>query len=129
VAGQRELLQLSFCNLPALAVYFLIELSFHTQPSGSFRASDECKHHLKTAQRLASPVYADVTEQPMFHRVPFGATCRIFSPGGNVMQPHSRKRFLHVAAGDATLATVSGIAKAQTYPTQHLRLYFCEVLR
>jgi len=81
VSGQRKLFQLSFCNLPTFPLNFLIELSFHGQPSGGCRASDECKHHLKATQRLASPVYADLTEQPIFHWIPFGTTCRIVTYG------------------------------------------------
>src|SRR5207249_4533340 len=77
VGRQRELLQLSFCNLPALSVYSLIELSFHREPGGGGRASDECKHHIEVAQRLASPVHADVAKQSVFHWVPFRATGRI----------------------------------------------------
>ena len=33
-----------------------------------------------------------------------------------------RRRFLHLAAGAAVLPTVSGIARAQTYPTRPVRL-------
>src|SRR5205823_13834731 len=49
--------------------------------------------------------------------------------GNNRRQParpfaaqQPRRRFLHLAAGAATLAAVSKIARAQTYPTRPVRI-------
>src|SRR5438067_9296865 len=49
--------------------------------------------------------------------------------GNNRRQParpfaaqQPRRRFLHLAAGAATLATVSKIARAQAYPTRPVRI-------
>jgi hypothetical protein len=71
VSGYGELAQLFICNLSALSIHFHIELGLHRQATGSCRASNKCHHHIEAAQRLASPIYADVAEQPVFHRVPF----------------------------------------------------------
>src|SRR5262245_32874144 len=79
VSRQREFLQLSVCNFPTLSVDFLIETSFHLQPGGRCRAPDECKHNIEVTQRLASPVYAHVAEEPIFDRIPFRATRRIMT--------------------------------------------------
>jgi hypothetical protein len=56
-------------------------LSFHGQPSGGCRASDECKHYIEAPQWLPGPIDADVTEQSVLDRIPLGATRRIMANG------------------------------------------------
>ena len=54
-------------------------MSFHLQSGGCCRAPDEREHHIEIEKRLARPVHADVAEEAVFYRVPFGARRRIMT--------------------------------------------------
>src|SRR5215510_720680 len=77
VSEYGESFQLLVCRLPTFAVDGVIKTRLDSEPGRGCRSSDECKHHIEAAQRLAGPVHADVAEQFVFDRIPFGATGRI----------------------------------------------------
>src|SRR5262245_52182179 len=72
----------------------------------------------------SSTVLDDELHAPKIHLLGYTSRSRLRVPcggmraqGGNAMN-FSRRRFFHLAAGAAALPAMSGLARAQSYPTR-----------
>ena len=77
--NQQELGHLFCCDFLSGLKVFGDQVTFDSQARLGFGFCDQAQDGLVAIQRLAGPMFADFTEEPMLNRIPFGSTGRIMA--------------------------------------------------